>query len=182
MKKFLSYLVFLSTAFVLLNCNSGRKSERLSKIDTLQAMLDSTQIMLTETINYDSVLAYYNKLKINQDKIGSFFKKMNEKEKSDYFQFLSTEKQFKIFVASFEEYKNELDYSKNQISTLRKDVEGGNLTSNQFKEYFESENKAVVALFHSVKMDVYKTSRNVEKFLEFEPKVSSLISKYQEKN
>lgn len=181
MKKLIIYSFFLLIAIVLLNCNSGRKSERIAQLDSLHNFLDTVQTMLKNDINYDSVTTYYNKLKIYQEKIAPFLKKMDEKEKSDFFQLLSTEKQFKIFIGNYEGYKDELEYSKNQINTLRKDVEENNLNSKQFDEYYNAENKAIVILFHSVKMDTYKTLRNIEKFTEFESKVLMLIDKYQEK-
>jgi len=181
MKKIFTTSVFLLIAFMLFNCNTKNKSEKLSQLNTLQNMLDSTQRMLTNDINYDSINAYYNRVKIAQEKIGIFVKVMKEKEKSDYFQLLSTEKQFKIFIGGYSGYIDELEYSKNQISSLRKDVEESNLNSKQFEEYYTSEKKAIVILFHSVKSDVYKTTKNGEKFNLFEPKVLMLINKYQEK-
>jgi hypothetical protein len=181
MKKIVLNLIFVVTAILLVNCNFDKKHERIARLDSLQVMLDNTQKMLFNDVNYDSVMSFYNKLKINQEIIGPHIKKMNEKEKSDFFQLLSTEKQFKSFIGNYDGYKNELDYSKNQIDMLRKDVEEGNLSKEQFNEYYSSENKAIVSLFHSVKMEVYKTGKNIEKYKLFEPKVLSLVNQYNEK-
>lgn len=178
MKKIIStILIVIILTSIFLSCSHSDRENRLARVDTLSMVLAKVDSMLKFDIQYDSIMLKYNELKINKEALSPILLKMNQKEKSDYLQYTSSEKQFKIIIAAYENYKNELEISRKQVTDLKNDFENRVIKKDKFEAYYASENKAVYLLFNSVKTDVYKTKKHFEKFNYFQPVIEELMIK-----
>ncbi len=176
MKKIISILaaiVFITIAFTA--CNHPNREKRIIKIDSLSMVLTKVDSMLTYQINYDDIVTRYNELKKTQEAMSPYFLKLTQKEKSDYDQYTSSEKHLKNLIASFENYKKELEYSKKQLNNLKEDLNNKAIKKDKFEEFYIIESKAVYNLLNVVKTEVYKTNKHIEKNNLFLPIVLQII-------
>lgn len=176
MKKIIPILtVIVLFAFICSGCGHSNREKRIARIDSLSTVLNEVDSMLTIGINYDSVFNKFNELKKNKEILSTYIPKLNEKEKSDYFQYISSEKHFKIIITAYDKYKRELDYSRKQLADLKGDVENKAIKKDKFEEFYNTESEAVYLLFNKVKTDAYKTQKHFEKDKIFLPLVEKLI-------
>jgi hypothetical protein len=180
-------LISILTAIVIFTivftaCNHPNREKRINKIDSLSMVLTKVDSMLTYQINHDDILSRFNELKKNQEAMSPYFLKLTQKEKSDYDQYTSSEKHFKNLIASFENYKKELEYSNKQINDLREDVNNKAIKKDKFEEFYVIESKAVYNLLNVVKTEVYKTNKHIEKNNLYLPIVLQIIESKSKTN
>ncbi len=169
-------------AFTSISCKQSNREQRLAKADSLSMALNRVDSMLNIEINYDSISSRFNELKKYQEVLSPYKLKFSQKEKSDYNQFMSSEKHYKTMITVFDKYKTELDYSRTQVNNLKNDFEKRIIKKDKFDEYYNTENKAVYKLLNNVKSDLFKTNKHLEKNIIFKPVLDSLIIKYVNKN
>lgn len=176
---FFSLIVIIALTSV--SCKHSNREQRLAKADSLSMALNRVDSMLNIEINYDSITSRFNELKKYQEVLSPYKLKFSQKEKSDYNQFMSSEKHYKTMINVFDKYKTELEYSKTQVNNLKNDFEKRVIKKEKFDMYYETENKAVYKLLNNVKSDLFKTNKHHEKNSIFKPVLDSLMIKYVNK-
>lgn len=169
-------------AFVSSSCKHSNREQRLAKVDTLSMALNKVDSMLNIGINYDSITSRFNELKKYQEVLSPYILKFSQKEKSDYNQFMSSEKYYKTMINVFDKYKTELEYSRTQVNNLKNDFDKKIIKKDKFDEYYNTENKAVYKLLNNVKSDMFKSNKHHEKNIIFKPILDSLTLKFASKN
>ncbi len=178
MKRIAPFIIVVSLIGMLFTTSCGHKKVkyRLAQIDTLTILLDKTELMLNE-INNDSITAMLKEVQQKNEAIYPVsHTKLNMKERSDYFQFTSVEKQFKSYLNDHIKNLDELKLSRKQITDLKTDVENHAIKDKKFDEYYLTENTSVNTLFNMVKSSLYKLKQNTEKYNLFNPIITKLMN------
>jgi len=134
---------------ILTACTGSHDSEELQKIDSLSMVLDETELMFAE-IEIDSLSKFYSVFQSNSDDIKTFYNKEDEEEWQTICRYSDLKKPFRNVVEYYDNIITELEYTRQQLDSLKFDLENNLLSEEQQSKYIADEEKAVGYLHQTV--------------------------------
>lgn len=149
MKKIALIYTLLATTVALSSCDAQVKKERIQKIDSLGSILNHVNEVVA-TVDDAKIQARLDEM----NQIGNWFLDNVEDTLSpepgiilgDY---LRCKKFYGKASKRLSQVQTELEYSENQLSTLRADVNNGLYNDQEFLEHFSSESESAVKLMEA---------------------------------
>jgi len=149
-------LSFLIVLFI--TCNNPDRSSEIAKIDSLYTVLDTIAVNLKEvdTAGIKTRNTEY------WDNINEIKKNYNGTPGDTAWtivtQYGGIKKTFKKFLFNYHFWEKEIAFSKEQLDSLKYDVENNLITKEDFKKYFKGEEEAV----NSLNQDIFFSIKNVD--------------------
>lgn len=175
MKKLLTVILISTVAFC--GCG-GKKHPRITaKIDSLYIVIDSIEknLFSTDTVIIKKAFEEYS------TNIGLIRDNFNDKKEDSVWSVITTygliRKPLKDFIRNYPGYYKEIKYSRNQLDSLKADIENGNIEENKVKEYADYEADAVNSLKILVDISVNGAKEKLKLFDSLNPKVIKVIDK-----
>ncbi len=176
-QSFYDFLLVALTTVATTACNPATKYKtEITEIDSCLTVVDSLQTMYDE-IPFDSLDLMYSHVVNNEDVVRELYmvdtvnqdvaRKLNDAK--------SVRKAFKAVSVEQSEFKTELQTSKMQLETLKKDIKEGVLTEEQIKQYLGQEKKALSSLELSLRGFYELQNREKSRYYKVVPAVDEFV-------
>ncbi len=174
-----SFILIIATIILVLSaCHNAEKKQQLAKIDSLMAILDSTDSNL-EKMNIDTVRKKYSAFQETNKRIIVHYHEYRNDENWKYMcAFQEVRKAFKVMVNKHNSYEQELKISREQLDNLKHDVDKRLLDEKEFKDYFAIESKSVHDLTFQINRQVSQVLQQYANFDTVHPYLLKLLETY----
>ena len=175
------FFLFAFASIIFYGCNNKKHPKMLSRIDSLNTVIDSIQINLfsVDTLRINNIFTDYS---TNLGLIKKYF--VDKKEANDW-EVMTTygniKKPLKSFIRDYPKFKNEISFSRNQLDTLKTDIGNGKLDGVKISDYIKQEAEAINNLKQQVLINVAGAKEKIKLFDSLNPKVVLLITKLKNK-
>lgn len=126
----------------LLSCTGSHYTEQLDRVDSLKMVLDETELTIDE-IDIDSLQILFDTWKMRSDEIKKYYIKKSEEDWKIICRYTDMKKPFRSVVEYYDNIIKEIEFTKHQLDSLRKDIESDVLTEELINKYLAEEEKAV---------------------------------------
>ena len=165
-------ILFLS---ILISCSVSEKQQYfIEKIDTLETVFDSVsnQYILIDTVE---LFNSYDLINANLLRLSNIDTVLSDTIKIYAF----IQKSFKRFAAEHHAISEEIDYSKNQLLTLKNDIINDNISDESMEKYYFEEKEAIDNLMHKIRFNVQSIEYQLQSFDHLNEKMEKIIDKYE---
>lgn len=151
---FIAILLTSATYLSITSCNRVDYSEEIAKVDTLKIEIDSLRFRFDE-IDSSLVLSYTPFMTEDMKWISDSLTKENVTDAKMFMYHVKIAKKLTLtFIYDYVKLDRELAYSKEQLSSLRKDLVNSSIEKEEAMKYLSDEDKAVEAIdTHLSKME-----------------------------
>jgi len=175
MKNFICFLLIASIGFTA--CKSNKHVKEIKAVDSLYTVIDSIEKTLAG-IDTTQIRKTY---KTYLDNIGLLKKNFKDKKEDSVWSVMTTygiiKKPLKSFISDYPGYYSEIEYSRNQLDSLKIDINSGNIKDDKIAEYTKTEAEAVNSLKQQVEISVNITKDRLKLYDSLNPKVIKVIEK-----
>lgn len=161
--------------FILMfSCTVSEKEQAyIDKIDQLEQSLDtvSKQYFAIDTIQ---LFEAYDLINMNLLRLGSIDTIITDSVKM----YACMQKTFKKFIYDHPIIIDELQYSGNQLRTLKKDIRKDKMTEDEMEKYYFEEMEAVGVLISKMKYNAQNMEHQLQSFELLNKKVEMIITRF----
>ncbi|MCB2206917.1 MAG: hypothetical protein KQH67_01365 [Bacteroidetes bacterium] len=154
------------------SCTVSEKEQAyIDKIDQLEQSLDSAskQYFAIDTVR---LFEAYDLINMNLSRLSSMDILITDSVKMYAFM----QKTFKKFIHEHPLIFDELQYSNNQLRTLKKDIRRGRMTEEEMEKYYFEEMEGVSSLRSKMEYNVQHIEHQLQSFEQLNEKVEMIIS------
>lgn len=175
MKKIICFLLIVSLGFAA--CKNNKHVKEIKAIDSLSTVIDSIALTLS-SIDTNKIRITYKTYSDNINLIKNNFK---DKKEDSVWSVITTygiiKKPLKSFINDFPVFYSEIEFSRQQLDSLKIDINNGDIKDNKIAEYTKTEAEAVISLKQEVEISVKTTKDRLKLFDSLNPKVNRVIEK-----
>lgn len=166
------------SVFVLWSCGvSEQQRFYLTKIDSLQTMLDSAENQY-QLLDTSSLSKSINAIDDGLTRLRAIDTVWSDSVK--VYAFIG--KSLKEFHDEHFQIMEEIDYSEKQLSTLKKDIRKGRLTEKQMENYYHDEEAALGQLLHKMWFNKESIEYQLQSFDYLQDKIERMIDQHEPGN
>jgi len=175
MKNFIGLLFIASLAFTA--CKSNKHVKEIKAIDSLYTVVDSIEKTLSVIDTNEIRLTY----KTYSDNISLLKKNFHDKKEDSVWSVMTIygniKKPLKSFINDFPDFYNEIVFSRQQLDSLKIDINNGTIKDDKIAEYTKTEAESVNNLKLQVEISVKTASDRLKLYDSLNPKVIKVIEK-----
>ena len=138
-------LIITATILILSACTGNHQSEKLETIDSLNMVMDEAELIFDE-INIDSLGMILSVFKDKSEEIKKYYSKESEEGWKVITRYTDLKKPLRNVVEYYDDIKEELQYSRQQLDSLAYDLKNNVITGELATKYLYEEEKAVGTL------------------------------------
>ena len=170
-----NFIWILAVGATLISCDARHKSERLAKIEKLGVELNQVAEFLNEV---DSA-SMAQKIQSSDAKVNWIYENITDtldrKNGIALGDYMGLNKTMSSTLNGYSQVKREYKYSESQLKSLRKDVENGFFTEEEFEANFETEEEAAERLNEAIEQLEHNLAQINNGYDKLDPIVSSYV-------
>lgn len=159
------------------SCSLSEKEQAyIDKIDQLEQSLDtaSKQYLAIDTVR---LFEAYHLINLNLARLSTIDTLITDSVKMYAFM----QKTFKKFIHEHPLIIDELQYSNNQLRTLKKDIRRGRITGDEMEKLYFEEMEMVSALLSKMEYNAQHIEHQLQSFEQLNEKVEMIITRFDNK-
>ncbi len=172
--KILINIVSLAIVLIIVSCDNVNTSENIKKIDTLKVMVDKIDKLKTQIDEVKTTEIYDN---IKQD-LDFFVKNMKELPQNtkhlEYFKKYTELRRICKTYFQHNDYIQQAEYSKSQLSALEKDMAHNAITNEKFQKYYNDEYNADKSLLIGMEKHIEAQQEIFDKYNKYIPVINEM--------
>jgi len=171
----LSFVSTLIPLLLFLSCTvSVEERSYIDHINRLEKVLDSTS-NLYFAIDTIELFAAYDHINDNLSELNKLDPIINDSVRI----YAALQKSFKRFISEHSLILDEIEYSGNQLQTLKKDIQKGRVSEEQMKNYFLEEKEAVGILIQKISFNTQNITQQLNSFSQLNDSVEAIIEQLE---
>lgn len=181
-KVFVATVFLLISVMILQSCNDGPYARHTQTVDSLQTVMTELNTII-ENIDYDFHIANRDSMMQDMQRVEQYFISRGDTmprnlglKLSDY---RLAWKGYKRMDSEFKKIEKELEYSTEQLESLKMDLENKTIPENMAKKFVEEEYAAVSQLDLSVRSFHTKMENTYQKYKAQKPVIINLADSLQ---
>lgn len=168
------YLFSIGISFILTACTGNHHNDKFAKIDSLNMVLDET-VLIFEEMNIDSISMLFSVFQDNSEKIKEYYTKEDEEGWEIICRYTDLKKPFRNVVEYNDNIRKELNYSRQQLDSLKYDLRNNILTEELVIRYLSEEEKAIGTLHKMISNNLSTSKIIIEDFDSLNTLVEEII-------
>ncbi len=155
--------LIIATVLILASCTENQNTDKIEKVDSLSMVLDETELMFKE-INIDSLRQLFEIYQYNTDEIKKSYSKEDEEGWKIVCRYNDMKKPFRNLVEYYDNISSELNFSRQQLDSLKQDLQNNLITEERAEEYIIEEEKAIGYLHKMVSNNLISSNVIINDF------------------
>ena len=172
MKKYI--LIGLVVGLIFVSCNPNQKE--IGEVESLLALIEDSEKSL---LSVDTSLVFEVKRQMDQDifSINTSGDTLTRKDAFKLDDVFGSKKRLHTIMRNYPGFLHQIEFSKKQLNNLKKDLEKGLVTKEDFTSYYKAEQNEVMELNSQISKALAGLDLSVIKFKKDRPIVLEILKK-----
>ena len=171
------FLPILLLTITLFSCKNTFEKE-LKEIADIHDTINNTEEVL---LSVDTIKTFALVREIKQDlwKFGNKYDSLSKEDAFKIADYYSNKKSLYFFYSNYSKFTTEIEISRAQLDALKKDLNDGLISKEQFLDYHKNEQEIVVGLNAKINNSVSGIAISTDRILKGKAEIKEILARYK---
>jgi hypothetical protein len=180
MKNITIFLIAL-IIITLSACKTTENPEKMQKVDSLMFVIQNIDSIF-QSLDSAKVTDSYSEYELTIKEFGKYFTDERDTNWNTITSYAEIKKPLRNFLRQYRDFREEIEFSKKQLTTLKNSISEGIIPSDSIDYYIDSESGAVKMLEQCLVFVVNDAGAELARFDSLQPTMLKLVEIYKNLN